>query len=212
MGSRNLYLQFNSAPTLHHLCPTNELQIGTIPQKAYSNKNNFVLWVCLFCCCLPNCRRRASLSTCARAGGSCFCLSAWRSTETQSCVPPRSFQALGAWNDWKKWTPWSPSWLETRILKSWRLCIFYTLVAWKFATTMGILISLLVGSLIVIPIMACDHPTLPHSNCDWIIPRGWKQVPFLAAQGIRSDQWWQWPLFDLLLNDWSLGLLLEGCS
>ena len=38
---------------------------------------------------------------------------------------------------------------------------FYTLVAWKFATSMGILISLLVGFLIMIPIMACDHPTLP---------------------------------------------------
>lgn len=46
---------------------------------------------------LPSC---ASLSTCARAGGSCFCLSAWQA-ETQSCVPPRSFQALGAWNDWR---------------------------------------------------------------------------------------------------------------
>lgn len=68
---------------------------------------------------------------------------------------------------------------------------FYTLVGWKFATTMGILISLLVGFLIVIPIMACDHPTLPHSNCVWIIPRGWKQVAFLASQGIRSEQWEQ---------------------
>ena len=68
---------------------------------------------------------------------------------------------------------------------------FYTLVAWKFATSMGILISLLVGFLIVIPIMAYDHPTLPHSSCVWIIPRGWKQVPFLASQGIRGDQWEQ---------------------
>lgn len=84
------------------VAPQMNSKMCTIPQKAYSNKNNFVLWVCLFCGCPPNCPRRASLSTCARAGGSCFCLSAWRSTETQSCVPPRSFQALGAWKDWKK--------------------------------------------------------------------------------------------------------------
>ena len=151
---------------------------------------------------------------------------------------PRSFQALGAWNDWGDEPHEAPSWLETGILKSWRIYIyiiydnmqqvihiqFYTLVAWKFATSMGILISLLVGFLIVIPIMAYDHPTLPHSSCVWIIPRGWKQVPFLASQGIRGDQWEQchslgvgilidlWvnlsytylePLFDLLLNDWN---------
>ena len=229
-------------------------KLCTIPQKAYSKKHNFVLWVCLL---LLSSKLPILVPLWAHAPGQAAAAFAYLHG-----VPPRHKAAFHQGLS-RHLVPEmtggdepheAPSWLETRILKSWRICIYtyiYTYSMYDNDNATDDPYSILyIGCLEICnlngdsykftgwflnndPYNGMWSSHIAHSNCVWIIPRGWKQVAFLASQGISSDQWEQchslgvgilidfWvnlsythlePLFDLLLNDWSLGLLLEGYS
>ena len=139
--------------------------------------------VFLFCCCLPNCPSSCLFEHMRQGRRQLLlpiCMAFHRDTKLRSTkVFPGTWclKWLGGMNpmkplvDWKRgfWNHGVFIYIHIYIHTVCMIMImqqmihiqFYTLVAWKFATSMGILISLLVGFLIMIPIMACDHPTLP---------------------------------------------------